>query len=160
MKPTMARERRALGKSILEKKEEMVERAIIRIIHNKIIEFTSRRMYIQAKGKYHHFHAPQYRNCLSSGTKYSMVYGGNIWKWEKIPFFFPPSFTSFSVINGEKNWTRGENIILFLLKLISKKLSRKKGKINTIQHGQGEKQTKNIFPQYTARESRTINCMA
>jgi hypothetical protein len=29
---------------------------------------------------------------------------------------------------------------LFLLKLISKKLSRKKGKINTIQHGQGEKQ--------------------
>ncbi len=37
MKPTMARERRALGKSILEKKE-MVERAIIRIIHNKIIE--------------------------------------------------------------------------------------------------------------------------
>ena len=44
MKPTMARERRAIGKSILEKKE-MVERAIIRIIHNKIIEFTSRRMY-------------------------------------------------------------------------------------------------------------------
>jgi hypothetical protein len=44
MKPTMARERRALGKSIL--KKEMVERAIIRIIHNKIIEFTSRRMYI------------------------------------------------------------------------------------------------------------------
>jgi hypothetical protein len=32
----------------------------------------------------------------------------------------------------------GENIILFFLKLISKKLSRKKGKINTIQHGQGE----------------------
>ena len=46
MKPTMARERRALGKSILEKKKKMVERAIIRIIHNKIIEFTSRRMYI------------------------------------------------------------------------------------------------------------------
>jgi len=46
MKPTMERERRAIGKSILEKKEEMVERAIIRIIHNKIIEFTSRRMYI------------------------------------------------------------------------------------------------------------------
>jgi hypothetical protein len=44
MKPTMARERRAIGKSILEK--EMVERAIIRIIHNKIIEFTSRKMYI------------------------------------------------------------------------------------------------------------------
>jgi hypothetical protein len=43
MKPTMARDRRALGKSIL-KKKEMVERAIIRIIHNKIIKFTSRRM--------------------------------------------------------------------------------------------------------------------
>ncbi len=69
---------------------EMVERAIIRIIHNKIIEFTSRRMYIEAKGKYHHFHAPQYRNCLRRGTKYSMVHGGKIWKWEKIPFFFPP----------------------------------------------------------------------
>ncbi len=35
MKPTMTRERRALGKRILKK---MVERAIIRIIHNKIIE--------------------------------------------------------------------------------------------------------------------------
>jgi hypothetical protein len=45
MKPTMARERRAIGKSILEKKE-MVERTIIRIIHNKIIEVKSRRMYI------------------------------------------------------------------------------------------------------------------
>jgi hypothetical protein len=37
MKPTMARERRALGKSIL-KKKEMVERAIIRIIHNKSLK--------------------------------------------------------------------------------------------------------------------------
>jgi hypothetical protein len=34
---------------------------------------------------------------------------------------------------------------LFLLKLISKKLSRKKGKINTIQHGQGEKHRQRIF---------------
>jgi hypothetical protein len=33
MKPTLAGKRRALGKSILEK--EVVERAIIRIIHNK-----------------------------------------------------------------------------------------------------------------------------
>ncbi len=54
-------------------------------------------------------------------------------------------FTSFSVTSRKKNWTRGENIILFLLKLISKKLSRKKGKINTIQHGQGEKHRKRIF---------------
>ncbi len=44
MKPTMARERRALDKNT--GKKEMVERAIIRIIHNKIIEFKSRRMYI------------------------------------------------------------------------------------------------------------------
>jgi hypothetical protein len=65
---------------------------------------------------------------------------------------------------------------LFLLKLISKKLSRKEGKVNTMQHGQGEKhrhmgknidtggnidtEGKNIFPQYTACKSRTINCMA
>ena len=34
---------------------------------------------------------------------------------------------------------------MFLLKLISKKLSRKKGKINTIQHGQGEKHRLRIF---------------
>ncbi len=34
---------------------------------------------------------------------------------------------------------------MFLLKLISKKLSRKKGKINTIQHGQGEKHGQRIF---------------
>ena len=34
---------------------------------------------------------------------------------------------------------------MFLLKLISKKLSRKKGKINTIQHGQGEKHRQRIF---------------
>ncbi len=34
---------------------------------------------------------------------------------------------------------------MFLLKLISKKLSRRKGKINTIQHGQGEKRRQRIF---------------
>ena len=28
--------------------------------------------------------------CLRRGTKYSMVHGGKIWKWEKIPVFFPP----------------------------------------------------------------------
>jgi hypothetical protein len=36
MKPTMARERRALGSR--QYWEKMVERAIIRIIHNKIID--------------------------------------------------------------------------------------------------------------------------
>ncbi len=34
---------------------------------------------------------------------------------------------------------------MILPKLISKKLSRKKGKINTIQHGQGEKHRQRIF---------------
>ena len=38
MKPTMARERRAIGKSRYTGKKEMAERAIIRIIYNKIIE--------------------------------------------------------------------------------------------------------------------------
>jgi hypothetical protein len=84
-----------------------------------------------------------------------MVQGGKIWKWEKIPFFFPPLiFTNFSVTR-RKNWTRGGNIILFLLKLMSKKLSRKEGKVNTMQHGLGEKhrhrgktltQRERIFP--------------
>ncbi len=76
-----------------------------------------------------------------------MVHGGKIWKWEKIPLFFPPLIFFLQVFLSEagKNWTRGENIILFLLKLISKKLSRKKGKINTIQHGQGEKHRQRIF---------------
>ena len=54
-------------------------------------------------------------------------------------------FTSFSVTSRKKTGPGGENIILFLLKLISKKLSRKKGKINTIQHGQGEKHRLRIF---------------
>ena len=124
----------------------MVERAIIRIIHNKIIEFTSRRMYIQAKSKYHHFHAPQYRNCLRSGTKYSMVHGGNIWKWEKIPFFFPPLiFLQVFLSQVGKKTGPGGKILYCFLKLISKKLSSQKGKINTIQHDQGEKHRQRIF---------------
>ncbi len=53
-------------------------------------------------------------------------------------------FTSFSV-TSRKKLDQGENIILFLLKLISKKLFRKKGKINTIQHGQGEKHRQRLF---------------
>ncbi len=59
-----------------------------------------------------------------------MVQGGKLWKYGKtIPFFFLPlNFYKVSAQVGKKNWTRGENIILFLLKLISKKLSRKKGK--------------------------------
>ncbi len=40
---------------------------------------------------------------------------------------------------------------MFLLKLISKKLSRKKGKINTIQHDQGEKHRQRIFSLSTPR---------
>jgi hypothetical protein len=65
-----------------------------------------------------------------------MVQGGKIWKWGQNTIFLSPIhfLTSFSVTSRKKNWTRGENIILFLLKLISKK----EGKINTIQQGQGE----------------------
>jgi hypothetical protein len=79
-----------------------------------------------------------------------MVHGGKNMEMGKNTIFLSPInfFTSFSV-TSRKNWTRGENIILFLLKLISKKLSRKKGKINTIQHGQGEKQRQRIFPPST-----------
>jgi hypothetical protein len=94
----------------------MVERAIIRIIHNKIIEFTGRRMYIYAKGKYHHFHAPQYRNCLRRGTKYSMVHGLKIWKWEKNTIFLSPInfFTSFSVTSRKKTGPGGKYYIVSL----------------------------------------------
>ncbi len=56
---------------------------------------------------------------------------------EKHHFFPPLIFYKFH--KKEKNWTKGENIILFLLRLISKKLSRKEGKPNTMQHGQGDK---------------------
>jgi hypothetical protein len=57
-------------------------------------------------------------------------------------FSFPLNFLQvFLSQEGKKIGPGGENIILFLLKLISKKLSRKEGKINTMQHGQGEKQT-------------------
>ncbi len=59
---------------------------------------------------------------------------------EKIQFFFPPLiFLQVFPSQVGKKLDQGENIIWFLLKLISKKLSRKKDKINTIQHGQGEK---------------------
>jgi hypothetical protein len=52
---------------------------------------------------------------------------------KKIPFFFPPLiFLHVFLSQVGKKLDQGENIILFLLKLISKKLSRKKGKINTI----------------------------
>jgi hypothetical protein len=63
---------------------------------------------------------------------------GKIWKYTI--FLFPIKFLQiFHSQEGKKNWTMGENIILFLLKLISKKLSKKEGKVNIIQHGQGEK---------------------
>ncbi len=75
-----------------------------------------------------------------------MVHGGKIWKWGKNTIFLSPiNFLQVFLSQVGKNWTRGENIILFLLKFISKKLSSKKGKINTIQHGQGEKHRQRIF---------------
>ncbi len=76
MKPTMARERRALGKSILEKKKWLKEQLSGLFITKSLI--------------YKQKNVPQYHNCPRRGTKYSMVHGGKIWKWEKIPLFFPP----------------------------------------------------------------------
>ncbi len=67
---------------------------------------------------------------------------------KKIPFFFPPLIfvqVFLSVTSRKKTGPGGKILYLFLLKLISKKLSRKKGKINTIQHGQGEKHKLRIF---------------
>jgi hypothetical protein len=60
-----------------------------------------------------------------------MVQGGKIWK--NLEYVF--------LSQVRKNWARRKNIILFHLKLISKRLSRKVGKANTIQHDQREKQT-------------------
>ena len=59
--------------------------------------------------------------------------------------FFPPLiFLQIFLSQVGKKLDQREKIILFLLKLISKKLSRKKGKINTIQHDQGEKHRQRI----------------
>ncbi len=43
-------------------------------------------------------------NCLRRETKYSMVHGGKIWKWEKNTIFLSPIdfFTSFSVTSRKK----------------------------------------------------------
>jgi hypothetical protein len=67
---------------------------------------------------------------------------------KKIPFFFPPLifFTSFSVTSWKKTGLGGKILYCF---------SKKEGKMNTIQHGQGEKhrhrrktltQRERIFP--------------
>ncbi len=109
------------------------------------MKFTCRRMYLKAKGKSHHFHAPQYRNCLRKGTKYSMVQGGKLWKWGKNTIFLSP-------INFFQ-------VILFCFSSSSYPRSCLGGQTQT----QGENidtEGKNIFPQYTVCESRTINCMA
>jgi hypothetical protein len=140
----------------------MVERAIIRIIHNKIIEVSTQP---RVKSSFSSTSIPylsEKGNQIQHGPR-----GKNMEMGKKYHFFFPPlMFYKFFCHKKEKNWTRGENIILFLLKLISKKLSRKKGKVNTMQHGQGEKhrhrgktltQRERIF---SPCESRTINCMA
>jgi hypothetical protein len=68
-----------------------------------------------------------------------MVQGEKIWKRGKNTIFLSPIhfFTSFSITSRKKSGPAGKK--LFLLKLISKKLSRKEGKVNTIQRGQREK---------------------
>ena len=59
----------------------------------------------------------------------------------KNTIFLPPInfFTSFFVTSMKKTGPGGK------IYIISKKLSRKKGKINTIQHGQGKKHRQRIF---------------
>ncbi len=54
-------------------------------------------------------------------------------------------FTSFSVTSRKKTGPGGKILYCFSSSFISKKLSRKKGKINTIQHDQGEKHRQRIF---------------
>ncbi len=62
-------------------------------------------------------------------------------KWEKYTIFLPPlNFYQFFLSQVRKKLDQEVRYytVLFLLKLISKKLSKKEGKVNTIQHGQGE----------------------
>ena len=89
MKPTMARERRAIGKSILEKKKWLKEQ-LSGLFITKSLNLQAEECTFKPRVKYHHFHAPQYRNCLRRGTKYSMVHGGKYGNGKTIPFFFPP----------------------------------------------------------------------
>jgi hypothetical protein len=101
------------------------------------------------------------------GTKYSMVQGGKIWKWEKIPFFFPPLiFLQVFLSQVGKKLDQWGKYYIVSPQAHIQEMSRKEGKVNTKQHGQGVKHIhrgktliQNIFPQYTACESRT-NCMA
>jgi hypothetical protein len=122
----------------------MVERAIIRIIHNKIIE-----VYTQ----------PREKSSFSSTTipylseKGNQIQHGPREKYgngKKIPFFLSPINVLQVFLSQEgKIWTRGENIILFLLKLISKNLSRKEGKVIPCSMARGKNidtEGKNIFP--------------
>ena len=88
MNPTMARERRALGKSILEKKKWLKEQ-LPGLFITKSLNLQAEECTFFAKGKYHHFHAPQYRNCLRRGTKYSMVHGEKYGNGKKYHFSFP-----------------------------------------------------------------------
>ncbi len=82
-----------------------------------------------------------------------MVHGEKYGHGKTIPFFFPPLiFLQVFLSQVGKKLDQGGNIILFLLKHISKKLSRKKGKINTIQQGQGEKHRQRIFSPITPPE--------
>ena len=85
----MARERRALGKSILEKKKWLKEQ-LSGLFITKSLNLQAEECTFKPRVNINHFHAPQYRHCLRRGTKYSMVHGGKIWKWETNTFFFPP----------------------------------------------------------------------
>ncbi len=108
MKPTMLRERRAIGKSILEKKKWLKDQLSGL--------FITKSLNLQAE------------ECTFKPRVNIIIF-----------------MHLFLAQVGKKLKPGGKTIILYLLKRISKKLSRKKGKINTKQHGQGEKQRQRIF---------------
>ncbi len=108
MKPTMARERRAIGKSILEKKKWLKEQLSGL--------FITKSLNLQAEEcTFKHFHAPQYRNCLRRGTKYSKVHVGKIWKWEKNTIFLSPiNFLQVFLSQvAKKTWPEGKILYCF-----------------------------------------------
>jgi hypothetical protein len=70
-----------------------------------------------------------------------MVLGGKIWKWGKIPFFFPPLIflQVFPSQVGKKLDQGGKYYIVSpQAHTVSKKLSRKEGKVNTVEEGNTE----------------------
>jgi hypothetical protein len=141
----MARERRALGKSILEKNKWLKEQ-LSGLFITKSLNLQAEECTFKPRVNIIIFMHLSTETVWEGEPNAAWSMGENMEMGKNTIFLSPINFfTSFSVTSRKKNWTRGENIKLFLLKLISKKLSRKKGKINTIQHDQGEKHRQRIF---------------